>query len=216
MHQANAKEKKPLSKKAKKTILYSAIISTATVAVALIITLALVFGNKPGDGNEVVLPPPEEPGSEVVAPPPPPPPAKPAVVLPLDDFTAGKPAVLDRLVYNSSMNQWRTHNGMDFLAAEGSAVRAVTDGKVVGVEHTQLEASVVTIEHADGIVSVYKGLATDVRVEEGDTVKSGDVIGSVAASMPRERSEGPHLHLEIKQNGSLIDPVTFLPDIGDK
>ena len=129
------------------------------------------------------------------------------------DATAGKPAVLDKLVYNSSMNQWRTHNGMDFAAAEGTAVLAITDGTVSSVEHTQLEAAVVTIEHADGYVSIYKGLASDVLVEEGDTVKSGDPIGSVASYMPRERSEGPHLHLEIKENGKLIDPLTYLPSI---
>ena len=212
VHQANTKEKK-LSKKTKKTILYSAIIGTATVAVALIVTLSLVFGAKPGDGGEVILPPPD-PGTEVEAPPPPP--VKPAIVLPVGEFTMGKPAVLDRLVYNSSMNQWRTHNGMDFFAAEGTQVLAITDGTVLSVEHTQLEASVVTIQHADGLVSIYKGLSTDILVEEGDSVKSGDAIGAIAASMPRERSEGAHLHLELKENGILIDPITILPEIGDK
>ncbi|MCL2797898.1 MAG: M23 family metallopeptidase, partial [Firmicutes bacterium] len=210
MRQANTtKEKKPLSKKAKKTILYSGVIGAAAVAVALIVTLSLVFGGgKTGPGEEVILPPPGG-DTEVIAPPPPP--SKPAVVLPMAESTAGKPAVLDKLVYNSSMNQWRTHNGMDFSAAEGTAVLAITDGTILSVEHTQLEASVVTIGHADGFVSIYKGLSTDVLVEEGDQVKSGDRIGSVAAYMPRERSEGAHLHLEIKENGKLIDPLTFLP-----
>ena len=211
MHQANAKEKKPISKRTKKTILYSALIGTATVAVALIVTLTLVFGARPGDGSQVVLPPPDDdPGQNVVGPPPP------AIVLPLGAYTLGKPAVLNKLVYNSSMNQWRTHDGMDFFADAGTNVLAITDGTVLSVEHTQLEASVITLEHAGGLVSVYKGLSGDILLEEGDTVKSGDVIGSVAASMPRERSEGAHLHLELRQNGSLIDPITILPEIGDK
>ena len=211
MHHANAKEKKKLSKKTKRAIIYSAVFGVSTVAIALIITLSLMFGKGPAIETET---PPPDPGIDIEAPPPPP--YVPVFVLPLEDFTVGKHAVLDKLVYNSSMNQWRTHNGMDFMAAEGTAVRTITDGTVLSVEHTQLEASVVTIQHADGVVSVYKGLSTDIKVEEGDTLTAGDAIGSVAANMPRERSEGAHLHLEVKQNGTLVDPMLFLPELGDK
>ena len=215
MRTSNSSTKgKRTSRKTKRAILYSAVFGAALIAITLAITLPLVLGGE-------VLPPPIDyvpgPGIEVEAPPPNVPSA-PAIVLPIAEgqFTMGKLASLDRLVFHASMNQWRTHNGVDFRTTAGTEVRAIKDGTVLSVEHTILEASVVTIQHANGLMTVFKGLDTDVRVESGETVKAGDAIGSVAAVMPRKRSEGPVLHMQMRQNGNLINPLNHFPELANK
>lgn len=127
---------------------------------------------------------------------------------PLESVTVSKHESLNKLVYNDTLKQWRTHNGADFSASENSSVFSVADGTVKSVENTILEGVVVTIGHIEGYVSVYKGLES-AFVAEGDTVKMGDAIGKVGTMMC-EKSDGPHLHLEMKKDGKFVSPTALL------
>ena len=125
-----------------------------------------------------------------------------------------KQASLNKLVYNSTLKQWRTHNGADFVASADSSVLSVADGTVSKVENTILEGVVVTVAHAEGYVSVYKGLES-AQVAEGDEVKKGDTLGKVGTMMS-EKSEGTHLHLEMKKDGKYVSPTDILGVSEDK
>jgi len=210
-HQNNSKDKKVAKRHNKKVAAYTVVLCTAVAIIALAIILPLTLGNRynGGDGEYTG-------GGNVNPPPPPPPPAPVQVVTPMETFTVGKLASLDRLVFHSSMNQWRTHNGVNFNAAIGTEVRSIKAGTVLSVEHTQLEGTIVTIQHVNGFVSAYHGLAIDARVEEGDTVHVGEVLGTVAAVRPIARSEGSHLHLRVRQDGNLIDPLTLFPELSEQ
>lgn len=190
----------------KKALWYGIGLGLGAVAIAMLIILSVALGGVPevdvdGPAGEVVVPPEE---------------TKTVYVLPVANFTLGDLCVLDKLVYNASMNSYMTHDGVDFLASEGESVFVVADGKVVSVVNTELDATVVTIEHADGMQSIYMGLSTDVKVADGDTVKAGDTIGSVNDVLPRSRADGSHLHLQFKLDGVNVDPLLYLPDIGEK
>lgn len=183
--------------------IYTILLGFTVIAIATIITLSLVFGAKPNT-NDKVDPP-------VVGPP-----AKVEFVLPIEKFNLGQEAYFNELVYSSTLNQWRTHNGVDFLAEAGSNVRAILDGTVTKIQNTMLDGMVVTITHADGYVSVYKGLDTTLAVAEGAVLKSGEKIGTVAKSMMIEQNEGPHLHLEMQLKGAYVNPLSKLPAISEK
>ena len=170
--------------------MYPIIFGTALLLVAAAITLTLVFTR------------PETPDV--------------TFGMPLAEYTIGQGAALDSLVYSSTLNQWRTHNGVDFAAAAGANVLAVSDGTVKSVTASTLEGTVVTVEHADGLVSIYKGLNADGVIAEGAAVKTGDVIGTVAETMMIEQLEGTHLHLEMQANGAYVDPMDYLPGGSDK
>lgn len=202
-YQNGTKDKKKLSKK----MMYIILLSLSIVAIATIITLSLTLGGKPPVDNnpDDGLPS----GGDPVTP-------KVVYTVPMDSFTVGMPASLTQIVYMSSMNNWRTHNGIDLIAEAGSKVYAITDGTVTNIQNKSLEATIITITHKNGVVSYYYGLSEDVMVEVGNTVKGGDVIGTVAASMPLESDVGAHLHLEIKENNKLVDPMKFLPELADK
>lgn len=122
---------------------------------------------------------------------------------PLENYEVIKDYSSD-LIYNEKMKDYRTHNGTDVLASEGSKVYAAANGKVKGVYNDLLLGKVVEIEHGEYLV-YYCGLKDEVKVNPGDTVNDGDVLGEVGV-VPFEDNAESHLHIEVKKNGAYIDP----------
>ncbi len=116
----------------------------------------------------------------------------------------------ETMVYNSTLNRYTAHLAMDFYAPEGSNVYAVYDGTVVSVENTFLQGTTITVDHGNGLYSIYNSLADGDSVSVGSTVKQGDIIGEVSVSNRQEYKAGAHLHFEVKENGTLIDPAKYL------
>ena len=80
-------------------------------------------------------------------------------------------------------------------------------GTVKNVNDDALLGHVVTIEHADGVETVYQAL-TDVQVEVGDKVKQGDKIGNAGRSLLNEEA-GIHTHFEIRKDGIPVNPLEY-------
>lgn len=114
----------------------------------------------------------------------------------------------DRLIYSETLGEWRTHNGVDFEAAIGQKAKAIADGTVTAVREDPLWGPVIELEHGDKLISRYCGVKP-YDVKEGDTVKAGQVIGTVT-EIPMEVVDAPHLHLEIIANGNYMDPMTLI------
>lgn len=128
--------------------------------------------------------------------------------LPVENGSVIRPASLNKLVYMPSLNMWKTHNGVDFSASANTPVVATYGGSVKSVEQTTLEGVVVTVEHSNGLTSVYKSLSS-ASVKAGDKVSGGDKIG-VVGTMISEDSDGIHLHLEMLKDGKLVDPLIYI------
>ncbi len=125
--------------------------------------------------------------------------------MPLDgnvtkEYSAGE------LVKYESINEWRTHDGIDIEVAVGTNVAASADGKVTKVYSDPLWGIIVEIQHDDDILTIYSGLADPAAVAVGDEVKAGDVIGTVGETNLAEIGENSHLHFAIKQDGKFVDP----------
>ena len=82
----------------------------------------------------------------------------------------------------------------DFVATSNSSVYAVMDGVVKDIYSNYLEGTVVVLEHANGLTTSYGSLDEDLKVEKGDAVKKGDVLGSASESASRECGIGAYLH----------------------
>ncbi len=95
------------------------------------------------------------------------------------------------------------HYGIDLVAAEKEKVMAVEDGIVVFSEWTVETGHVIQIQHKNNLLSVYKHNA-NVLKKLGDQIKKGEVIAIVGNS--GELTTGPHLHLELWQDGKALDP----------
>lgn len=113
-------------------------------------------------------------------------------------------------VYNATMGDWRTHNGVDFKGSDGAQVVAISYGKVTAVYDDTLYGTVAQIDHGNGVTAKYCGLNKDViEVKAGDTVKAGTVIGYLG-EIPCEKTELSHLHFEITYNGENTDPLELM------
>ena len=123
----------------------------------------------------------------------------------LDAFSA------DKLRYDATMGDWRTHPGIDIAAAEGTPVRAAAGGTVVQVEADALMGTTVRIDHGEGLMSVYANLAPAVEVEVGDEVNTGDSVGAVGVTALAESSLAPHLHFSMLKDTVPADPMEYLP-----
>ena len=110
------------------------------------------------------------------------------------------------LVKNVTLKEWRTHDGIDIKAAKGTQVKAVCDGTVIAVKDDPLQGMMIEIMHHDQIASIYCGLEKKVMVKEGDTVKVGQIIGTVG-EIPCEIALDSHLHFAMKQQNNWVDPI---------
>jgi murein DD-endopeptidase MepM/ murein hydrolase activator NlpD len=111
-------------------------------------------------------------------------------------------------VFSQTMNDYRTHLGVDISASLGSDVVAVADGTITNVWEDPFMGTCVSIEHSGNALSIYKNLDPTVKegIIIGASVKSGDVIGAIGESAMNEIAEEPHLHYELKVDNKHVDP----------
>lgn len=118
----------------------------------------------------------------------------------------------ETLSYDTTMADWRTHNGWDIAAGLGGHVLSAANGTVSAVYTDPLYGTTVEIDHGDGLVSVYANLAAEPTVSVGQNVLVGDIIGAVGESAICEVGESFHLHFAMKLNGETADPANWLPE----
>lgn len=133
----------------------------------------------------------------------------PQVVSPLSGETVTVFSMTE-LLYDATMADWRTHDGIDVQAAEGAAVKTAAAGVVQSVTDDELMGTTVVIQHDGGYTTRYSSLQQDVPVEEGQTVAAGDVIGCVGTTSAAEIEMGPHLHFSVSRDGAVIDPHEYV------
>lgn len=104
--------------------------------------------------------------------------------------------------------KWKFHKGIDFAASQGEAVYSCKGGTVSFVlRNDAVFGNYIIIAHQNGLTSVYAHLSR-ILVRKGETVGAGQKIGEVGQT---GFVTGPHLHFEIRQNGTAADPDEFLP-----
>ena len=116
----------------------------------------------------------------------------------------------ETMVWCSTLGRFQTHLAIDFYAEEGTPVFAAYDGTIEKIESSLLQGVTITIDHGNGLKTVYNSLADGDLVQEGQSVSAGDKIGEVSVTNRQEYKEGAHLHFEVLENGVIIDPVKYL------
>jgi murein DD-endopeptidase MepM/ murein hydrolase activator NlpD len=101
----------------------------------------------------------------------------------------------------------KKHYAVDVVAPKDTPVKATADGMVIFAEWTADTGHVIILEHKDGLLSVYKHNGS-LNKEQGDIVRSGEVIASVGNT--GELTTGPHLHFELWDKGAPLNPQDFI------
>jgi murein DD-endopeptidase MepM/ murein hydrolase activator NlpD len=109
-------------------------------------------------------------------------------------------------VYNGSPGSY--HSGLDIAMPTGTSFVAPADGVVVLAAKSPftLEGHLLMIDHGMGLNSAFLH-CSELLVEEGQTVRQGQIIGKVGAT---GRTSGPHLHWGMKWNAARVDPLLLL------
>lgn len=133
-----------------------------------------------------------------------------------DDEEAGDDTeVSDRLFVRPGMGRltssygrrWgRLHAGIDLASGIGSPVRAVTNATVLSAGWEGGYGRCVRLVHSDGTVTVYAHLSA-ITVNKGERVAAGERVGREGNT---GQSTGPHLHFEVRINGTPVNPVSWL------
>lgn len=107
------------------------------------------------------------------------------------------------------LGDWRMHRGIDIGASEGTPIRPIAAGTVTAVEERSGYGRVVEIDHGGGWTSLYAHCdRMDVRL--GERVLPSTTIATVGNT---GLSTGPHLHLEVHQDGEPVDPAGVLEQV---
>lgn len=116
----------------------------------------------------------------------------------------------DSVYTNTVTGFYYRHQGVDFAAEAGAEVYAVADGKVTDISLSEALGNLITVDHGNGLVSVYRFVEPVEGLKEGDAVKQGDKIAAVAEAYGSEAGDGAHLHFEMILNGEQADPAEYL------
>ncbi len=119
----------------------------------------------------------------------------------------------DVVYANSLTGFYYRHQGVDFAAAAGTEVYAVADGTVTSVSLSEELGNLITVDHGDGLVSLYRFVEPVEGLKEGDKVTRGEKIAAVAEAYGSEAGAGEHLHFEMTQDGEQTDPAAFLDPV---
>ena len=116
---------------------------------------------------------------------------------------------MEELVYNQTLGDWRTHDGVDIAADSGAAVLAACGGTVQAVTEDPLLGTTVVLAHDDGYQTTYANLQPHPDVAAGEEVSAGQIIGAVGSTAAAE-SDMPHLHFAVSRDGKAVNPGEFL------
>ena len=102
----------------------------------------------------------------------------------------------------------RQHTGVDIGSSTGNPIWASKDGRVIFAGWKGGYGNTVVMVHGDGTVTTLYAHMSVIHASVGDVVDQGEVVGEIGST---GFSTGPHLHFEVRVNGTPKDPVAFLP-----
>ena len=126
-------------------------------------------------------------------------------IAPIDGVAAPLPAGSYTITRSVSSGR----DGADLVANAGTPIHAVKSGTVVASSESYYGYGVgIVIQHDDGTKTTYGHMTYGSRqVQAGDRVSAGQTIGAVGNT---GHSYGAHLHIELRVNGAIVDPVPAL------
>ncbi len=120
------------------------------------------------------------------------------------------PHAVETLIYSKTLGDWRSHQGIDIKAQIGTDVLAADDGIIEDVYTDDFMGITIVIDHQNGLKSVYSNLSNASLVQKGQSVTRGSAISAVGDTALYETGEVGHLHFEVIEDGSAVDPLVWL------
>ena len=116
---------------------------------------------------------------------------------------------MDDLVYYESIGEWRVHKGVDIKPQDTLVIESAFAGTVEAVSSSELVGTEIIINHGNNVKTLYNNLVSS-KVNVGDSVDQGQIIGNVGKTVSIESSEGAHLHFELIVDGKNVNPMDYI------
>ena len=129
----------------------------------------------------------------------------PAIVSPSGSGVFGWP-VSGPVTSGYGMRWGRMHEGIDIAVGEGTPVHAAAAGSVIHAGWMGGYGNLVVVDHGNGLSTAYAHNSS-LAVSVGQQVAAGEVV---SYSGNTGNSTGPHVHFEVRVNGSAVDPLGYL------
>ncbi len=113
-------------------------------------------------------------------------------------------------LYSETMEDWRSHEGLDISSSHGSEVTSIEKGTVISVGKDPLLGVYIKIRHEGGFESLYANLHGETTVIENQAIDKGHIIGYVGESALSESEDEPHLHFELIKGGKRVNPKDYI------
>jgi murein DD-endopeptidase MepM/ murein hydrolase activator NlpD len=107
--------------------------------------------------------------------------------------------------YHPILHYYRMHTGVDLHAGYGTPIRAADKGMVVYAGWRGGYGKCIIIDHGSGVATVYAHMSS-LDVGNGQVVSRGSCLGRVGST---GLSTGPHLHFEVRRNGTPVNPLSY-------
>lgn len=114
----------------------------------------------------------------------------------------------DALIYDVTLEQYRTNDSVSISADLGDDVCAASSGVIKKVAQSREDGWYVVIDHENGWETTYGQLGEDVTVSEGERIGTGDILGFVAEPSIYGSMLGEHVDFKVTLNDNAIDPKT--------
>lgn len=114
-------------------------------------------------------------------------------------------------VWSETMRDYRVHRGIDITTEANAPVYAAADGVVSQIWEDVKMGYCISIKHGTDTYTLYRNLGETVAegIQEGVSVRAGQLIGSVGNSAMIEVAMDPHLHLEMTIGGVQVNPLDY-------
>lgn len=98
------------------------------------------------------------------------------------------------------------HSGIDISAPMNTDIKSLLSGKILNVAYDAISGNYVTVQHSTNTEIMYAH-CKEVKVKIDDWVDAGQIIGSVGDT---GKVTGPHLHIQVKIDGVIFDPIWII------
>lgn len=105
-------------------------------------------------------------------------------------------------------NTYIQNTGIDYVSENKFEVVSILDGTISNIKDDETLGKCIEIKHDNGYVSIYQSLS-EIKVKKGDIVTQGQVLG-VSGENELDKELGNHLHFEIYDNGTSVNPEDYL------
>lgn len=120
----------------------------------------------------------------------------------------------DHLIYHPSLESFRTHDAIAIAAEAGTEVVAAADGVVASIEENVQTGVTITTAIGNDYYLVY-GQLEDSEFKVGDSVKQGEVIGTIAKVSRFYSKEGDNLYFQVRCGEETLNPMSLLGRVGE-